>query len=669
MNTLDPIHLDDLKKSGLSDDTITRCQFESVRPKDIPIKGVESAYRLPYFSLSGKREAFERFKLFPPLKTEHGTMKYWQPAGTSPSLYYPPGLDWLTIAQDVSRALYITEGEKKAASMSEDGRPCVGVAGVWNWRKRLTDGEAVPLPQFSALNMAARAVFIIPDSDVWDEKFEALCGFYAMAKSLVTMGASVIFLRLPTVHGGKCGVDDWRIHVSPYTQESYNDLTRLEFGDPSLDRADQWYGQWKEKHSTLAAIKEKDAEGLILSQDLDVYRVRSAPHGAVLEFERVGIVRGSPQAELTVTLGSTELYTCVDIGLKSEEKQARLAKSLHATAPHVPWKVLIHKACALVLKASRAGIPVVTLSADRPVEPLIYDVLPLVYRGKTTVLFGDGGLGKSTFGLFIGMAVSLGVPAIGMSCAKRKVLYLDYEDDETTHQRRLSALIAGHPSLQQAQVEYMKLTEPLWVQVHDILKRTITSGTQFIILDSVLCATGGDSSAESATKLNLAFRKLNCSILAIGHVAKGQNNPDQPQGGKTIYGSVFFQNLARSTFEVQTYQDTESDESTIALVHRKHNLSRAHPSIGLKMTQDPDTTQITYTPCNLDEVPELQRALDLSSQIRNLLEQSEPMHPPEIALELGVKESTIRSALSRGKKYDKWHQTGTDRGSPWTVYR
>jgi RecA-family ATPase len=309
-------------------------------------------------------------------------------------------------------------------------------------------------------------------------------------------------------------------------------------------------------------------------------------------------------------------------------------------------------------------MPMVTLSKDSVVEPISYAVFPLVYKNKTTVLYGDGGLGKSTFALFIGMGVSIGYPVLGMRCQRQGVLYLDYEDDENTHGSRLKAIQEGHPELITARVEYMNLVEPLHLHVHDIMRKITESQCSFIVLDSLLCATGGDSSAEGATKLNLAFRKLNCSVLSVGHVAKGSS--EAGPAAKTVYGSVFFQNLARSTFEVETHQEIGEGQAEIALTHRKHNLSRAHPSIGVRVVQDEQTTYIHYELCNLEEIPELSRALPLWQRIRKLMESSPPLQEEEIVRATGAPRSAVSGSLCRyrGKYFE---QTSPDRGSPWTI--
>lgn len=664
--SLAPDHLTDLRKSGLTDETIARCQFESVRPHDIKVKGAESAYRLPYFDIAGKKNCLERMKLFPPVKRKDSTQKYHQAADTSPALYLPPLLDWRSIASTNS-PLFITEGEKKAAALTQHRIPCIGVAGVWNWRQELESGAKLVLPAFDQFIWPARPVELIPDSDVWrPDKHQALCGFYALAQELVSRGAVVRFVVLPESSTGKVGVDDWMVGAQGGWRDQWDLVMRIALDDDRLAEAAGWWQEWRAKAVSLQALM-RDEERLTLTQDHDVYRVKSDQHDVLFEFSRVAISRGNPTAELTVAQGRKELCSSLDILLKSEDKQTKIAKTLQGLSNIIPWKILIPKACALVLKATRDdGMPMVTLSKDSQVEPISYAVYPLVYKNKTTVLYGDGGLGKSTLALFIGMAVSIGYPVLGMRCPRQRVLYLDYEDDENTHGSRLKAIQEGHPELITAQVDYMTLIEPLHLHVHDILKKIAVTQCRFIVLDSLLCATGGDSSAEGATKLNLAFRKLNCSVLAVGHVAKGST--DAAPAAKTVYGSVFFQNLARSTFEVETHQEIGEGQAEIALTHRKHNLSRAHPSIGIRVVQDEHTTYIHYDLCNLEEIPELSRALPLWQRIKQLMESSPPLFEEDIVKALGAPRSAVSGSLCRYRgKY--FVQTDAGKGSAWTIYR
>jgi len=117
---LAPEHRADLKKSGLSDSTIEQLLFESERPQEIGIPGVESAYALPYYTLEGQPNCFRRRKLFPSVTHADGsTQKYDQPKDTAPQIYLPPLFPWPAVARNPKCDLLITEGEKKGASMCE----------------------------------------------------------------------------------------------------------------------------------------------------------------------------------------------------------------------------------------------------------------------------------------------------------------------------------------------------------------------------------------------------------------------------------------------------------------------------------------------------------------------------------------------------------------------
>lgn len=111
---LSPEHRGHLYDSGLNDEMIQSCQYESVRPHDLKLKGVESAFRLPYSTIDGVRNCFERLRLFPPILDENGhRRKYHQEKDTPPSLYLTPTVDWKDIASDPTQTIAFVEGEKK----------------------------------------------------------------------------------------------------------------------------------------------------------------------------------------------------------------------------------------------------------------------------------------------------------------------------------------------------------------------------------------------------------------------------------------------------------------------------------------------------------------------------------------------------------------------------
>ena len=58
-------------------------------------------------------------------------MKYWQPAGSGIHLYILPSVR--AILSNPNIEIAITEGEKKAACLTQNGISTIGLGGVWSW--------------------------------------------------------------------------------------------------------------------------------------------------------------------------------------------------------------------------------------------------------------------------------------------------------------------------------------------------------------------------------------------------------------------------------------------------------------------------------------------------------------------------------------------------------
>jgi|CXWL01.1.fsa_nt_gi hypothetical protein len=665
MTSLAPEHLADLRKSGLSDETIKACGFESVRPHDIKLTGVESAYCLKYRNLDGTRNCAERWKLFPPIERPEGTQKYHQAPGTAPSLYIPPLCDWPVIASDPYLPVVITEGEKKAAALCQHEIPTIGVAGTWNWRQRLDSGERLVISTLDLFTWKDRPVELIPDSDCWrPEKIQALSGFFALAQELISRRAHARFVVLPEVGQGKIGVDDWLVQCGGDWVNQWPMLERIALDDHRLVRVSKWWQGWKARHDSMDALRNRDAEELDIQEAAGLFTCRSQKHHLAFSFDRLQEHRGTIRAELTVALGNTVLLDAVDVSLKSDVAQTKLANGLQLLATAIPWKVLLQRACALVLRRSRAGEPSVRLDRHGTVEPLVYAVNPLIFKNKITVLYATGGMGKSTLGLFLGLCASVGAHLEPFRTTQSNVLYLDYEDDRDVHQRRVHAIQTEHPDLIDGFVSYQRLVEPLAKLTHQLVRKVHEEQISLIVVDSLLAATGGDSSAEATTKLFIALRALGSSCLLIGHVPKTMPEGQEHQ---SIYGSVFNSNFSRSVWEVQKQQDIGDNGMILGLFHRKSNLSRLHPPIGLKATQDQVGSRIRFESFDLAQAEELEKSLPVASRIRTFLERDGNVYKArEIAEELDIKLSVVKFTLSKHKAV-KWQMVGEGRDAGWCV--
>ena len=186
-----PQHLDDLRASGLTDETIRACRFRSDTDPHV-IKALlghhlstKTAAKLgaclvlPYYGpggepltylgRDGEARTFVRVKPDKPredMRNDRRKVKYESPAGAPSRAYIPPTTR--AALSDPSSPLLITEGEKKAACADQHGFACVGLGGVWSWQvARPKDehgkgtGPRELIPDLEAVAWTRRPVYIV----------------------------------------------------------------------------------------------------------------------------------------------------------------------------------------------------------------------------------------------------------------------------------------------------------------------------------------------------------------------------------------------------------------------------------------------------------------------------------------------------------------------------
>lgn len=156
-------HLEDLRGSGLSDETIVELGIRSVSDVEaLEIVGMNCgpALAFPYPETDFIRLKPDKPFPFKSADGEVKSAKYLSPKQSTNRLYIPPTVR--PLLADPSQQLLITEGEKKAAKATQDGFPTVGLVGIYGFRDR----EHTLIPDLEAIEWPGRTVFIVPDSDV-----------------------------------------------------------------------------------------------------------------------------------------------------------------------------------------------------------------------------------------------------------------------------------------------------------------------------------------------------------------------------------------------------------------------------------------------------------------------------------------------------------------------
>jgi putative DNA primase/helicase len=195
-------HYKDLKKSGLLDDTIREAGIKSVPPDQINKKlgfnilELDSMYEIPF------DDTYSRFRAFYEEGKERDKKgdkkpKYLTKKGSGNRLYIPAVAE--SVLNDTSMQLEITEGEKKALKACQEGLPCIGITGLWNWRVKAKN-ELIEC--FNKIDLDRRTVIITPDND-WllpnrkGERKNLKQAVDGLAYLLIDRNAKVLWRELP----------------------------------------------------------------------------------------------------------------------------------------------------------------------------------------------------------------------------------------------------------------------------------------------------------------------------------------------------------------------------------------------------------------------------------------------------------------------------------------
>ena len=213
-------------------------------------------------------------------------------------------------------------------------------------------------------------------------------------------------------------------------------------------------------------------------------------------------------------------------------------------------------------------------------EPIVYEdrhvLYPFVRKNQINMIYGSAGIGKSYIAVTIALCVQTGIGHQGLLPEQGNVLYLDWESERSDLNERTVAVKQGFIEeydgdyLDNAEFEYRKIRGSLDKVQDEISDIVYNKDIKLIVVDSVGGALQGNiNDADSIAEFSGILRSYNTSILALDHVAKGNN--DKPIG--SIYKEAFARNLWRMTGD----HPVGSDEMEIAFEHTKTNHKRMNP--------------------------------------------------------------------------------------------
>jgi len=370
---------------------------------------------------------------------------------------------------------------------------------------------------------------------------------------------------------------------------------------------------------------------------------------------------GAVTVELNITTSAPGYSPHLHLGklnLLSSQSKASLSRLLQGIYEPANWDEVLEQVSTYIVDRIRKGEPVEVLCTDGDIAPPGYLLYPVIPQGQPTVFFGDGGSLKSLMALACIICVQLPwqenplsfKPGSGESTTS---LFLDWETHNEDQRWRLKCLEQGH-DLPAVMLNYRRCHSPLADDLEQIQDAIYTSKAKFIVVDSLAAATGGDlNAAEPAIRFFNALRKLKVTSLIVAH-----NSKDPQSKKKTIYGSAFFGNYARSIFELKKTQELGASQVVVGMFHRKCNFARlAHP-MAFRVTFNENSTLIEKE--SVQDIPEFMGNLSARSRIQVALKGG-PMAVDELSVETELSKDVLRARLNdlrhKGevvKLDDKW---------------
>jgi hypothetical protein len=369
----------------------------------------------------------------------------------------------------------------------------------------------------------------------------------------------------------------------------------------------------------------------VLDGDIEfvIDQLRRERYNLVGELEVRCFLKGAQTHNDVLSVGN---FNCSSA--RAPQDHARYLSSRARTGEDVDFAGYLEEFRQRVVAAERRGQPAVALhEIPRPTAGTTLDVFGFrIFLDQPQIMFAPGGTGKSLLTL-----------AIGGELGRRgiRTLLLDWELDGGEHRVRRDALALPET------IYYRRCDQPLSVLSDSIKREMVDRDLRFVLCDSIAPACHGKpEDAEAAIDFFKAFRRIGAGGLAIAHT-RAENGEEKP------FGSIFWHNLARSTWFLRRAGDTTSaDAITLGVFHRKCNLGRLRPPFGLELSCETDNddsetlTRVRVRQIDVSDVAELATALPLWQRMRQALKAG-PLTLAELSKELGAKTDTIDKAVRR----------------------
>ena len=318
----------------------------------------------------------------------------------------------------------------------------------------------------------------------------------------------------------------------------------------------------------------------------DDYQI-TTPNKIVFLFSNIYLARQDNQlrGSMKVFVPGKELPVFRDqFSLSSSRSRSSTAKTLAEIVRNSQgklqeksyWDNMLFEVCGLVEAAWRQPAEVIDLATVELDNSPRWLLKPYIERGNITTIFSRGDSLKSVLALAMGTSIATGISIIGDPLpTPSPVIYLDWEDNQQTHARRLQALCKGHDLPLTPHIKYIKMRNSLKNDIRYIKETVDRLQAELIIIDSLGISTGGDPSNTEATMNSLSSAlSLGVSVLIVHHITRESIK----EGNLVAYGSTYIDNESRVMFALMKAKEAEAFQPVVGVYPKKSN--NGPPSVG-----------------------------------------------------------------------------------------
>lgn len=237
--------------------------------------------------------------------------------------------------------------------------------------------------------------------------------------------------------------------------------------------------------------------------------------------------------------------------------------------------------------------------AGEPIPPREWVVRDWIPKGEVTLLFGDGGTGKSLLAMQLATAAATGKEWLAQKTTKSRVMMFLCEDDAAELQRRQSDIVKGLgvelSDLADLRIVSRKHDDNLlavWDRQSNTMKRTKVwndlcadakqFGADLLIIDTIADVFGGAENERPQVNafvkscLGRLGQEIGGTVIALGHPSRAGR-----QSGEGSSGSTAWNNAVRSRLYLEHVKGDEASPIRV-LTSKKSNYSARGAALKLR---------------------------------------------------------------------------------------